>query len=216
MMGTPIEAVSVPTIVRMTRHGQPNQVSDPRMRAFIESGAYDLALDHPDYDGLAEQLRGKAAAEPAIRRAQRLTVEACGPKLDAPFNGAQILTDVYGEGEGSFDLTTVEPFHLNTSLRLRPALEAAMPRRTKISMGARRRRWFVKSANARTLPVHQQALADQWRKEGKAIFFPDSSWESTGGNEYFEYAFDDGERWRGFYRWSGNDVDTLCCILSGK
>ena len=193
----------------------PPEITDERLVRLHSSGAFARVLVHPDYDALAADLAGEGG-EPLIRRARRLTVETCGPKLNAPFSGARILTDVYGEGEGSFDLTTVEPFHLDTSLRLGPALEAAMPRRTKISMGARRKRWFVKNANARTLPEPQQALADQWRKEKKFIFFGDSSWEVKDDNVYFEYAYDDGRQWDDRCSWSDDGVDGLYCVLSGK
>ncbi|PIR87335.1 MAG: hypothetical protein COU11_01135 [Candidatus Harrisonbacteria bacterium CG10_big_fil_rev_8_21_14_0_10_49_15] len=147
----------------------------------------------------------------SVRRACALDVATCGPKLDAPFNGAQILTDVYGEEDGGFDLTTVEPLHLDTTLRLGAACEKILPRREKLSMGGRRLRWFVKNANAGTLP-----LADQWKKQGKVIFFPDTSWRHDSGNEYVRYAYVNDGQWVVRYHWLGFDVGGRFCVLVSK
>lgn len=211
-MGSP----TLKTFNLLCRTDKPGkEIADERLVRLAKSGVWDKVVDHPDYDGLAAELSGKRG-EPVIRRARALDLETCGPKLDLPFGGARIHTDVYGEGDGSFDLTKVEPLPLDTSLQLGPALEAVMPRRAKLSQGARRKRWFVKNANAGTLPLEMQRLAEEWKKRGRVIFFADSSWLSDNDIEYVEYAYVNVGRWFDNFDWAGLDFDERYCVLVSK
>lgn len=210
-MGSP----TLKTFNLLCRTSTDRPIPDEQLVRLERSGLWGRIVDHPDYDGLLAELAEKRG-EPVIRRARSLDLETCGPKLDLPFRGARIETDVYGEGDGSFDLTMVEPLHLDTSLPLGQGLEAIMSRRDRISMGTRRKCWFVQRANAGTLPPAQQKLANQWRKEGKVIFFPDTSWLNADGNECVVYAYVRGGRWISDYGWVERGVYGCYCVLVSK
>jgi hypothetical protein len=203
------------TFVEMCRFSTEHEVPNEQLVRLLKSGAWDGVIDHPDYDGLRESLAGEQG-DLVIRRARALRLDTCGVSIEPPFKNTSIEEDVYGEGDGSFDLADVEPAMLDTSLNLGSAFEAIKSHRAKLSMGERRRRWFIKEANNRALPEDQQRIADDWRECGLVIYFPDTIWLGEDGNRYAGCAYPDDDGWVWDYDWLGLSVNGRVCVLCGK
>ena len=189
-MGSP----TLKTLNTLCQIGTEDEVSDEQLVRLETSGLWGEIIHHPDYDAL-RGLLAKERGELVIRRAKALRLDTCGPKLDLPFRDATLEADIYGEGDGSFDLATVEPVMLDVTKNLRAALEAIQSLRGKISMGERRRRWFIENANRRSMSEGDRVIADGWRKQGLLFYFPDTVWLDEGGSPCVGCAFPRGGGW---------------------